>query len=167
MITRAADESAPLQHTQWRIWQELVVRFRFFEIAPIQDWARLIARLDSRAIRTAGCLNGIPFSDFISADWGSGNSDMILTLWQAYRPLISAGETGSQELDAPDSRALKALTRSLRKATSDPPKPPLNTNPSSGIRTGRPGKSYSRARWNQVPSIGRILARLSGRSCLG
>ena len=54
MITRAADESAPLQHTQWRIWQELVVRFRFFEIAPIQDWARLIARLDSRGIRTAG-----------------------------------------------------------------------------------------------------------------
>ena len=36
MITRAADASAPLQHTQWRIWQELVVGFRLFEISPTQ-----------------------------------------------------------------------------------------------------------------------------------
>ena len=114
-ITHATDESVPLQHTQWRIWHELIVRFHLFEIAPIADWVSLIARLDSRGIRTPGCLHGIPFSDFAKTDWESGNTDMILMLWQAARTLVTRGATSAKGLIVPDSTDLQNLIFSLRK----------------------------------------------------
>ena len=80
MITHAADESAPLQHTQWRIWKGLGAGFRLFEIAPIQDLARLIAWLDSRWIRVPGRQGGIPYTEFTSADWELGIPEVILTM---------------------------------------------------------------------------------------
>ena len=115
MITHATDESAPLHHTQWRIWHELIVRFHLFEIAPIADWVSLIARLDSREIRTPGCLGGIPFSDSTMADWESGNPDMILMLWQAARSLVTRWATSAKELNVPDSADCQKLILSLRK----------------------------------------------------
>ena len=48
VITHNAGESASLQHTQWRIWCELIARYHLFEIAPIADCVSLISRLDSR-----------------------------------------------------------------------------------------------------------------------
>ena len=91
MVTRATDESAPLRHTQWRIWRELVGRFHLFEIAPTQDWVRLIDRPDPQGIGATGCLIGIPCSDFTCANWVSDNPDVVLILRQAARPLLTAG----------------------------------------------------------------------------
>ena len=109
IITCATDGSVPLQHKQWRIWHALIVRFLLFEIAPIQDWVLLRARLDFRGIRAPGCANGTPFVDFTNAGWGIGRPDMIPILWQAARTLITEWAAGSRELTAPDSREFRPM----------------------------------------------------------
>ena len=47
-IARASDEQIPLEHTQWRIWRRLLVRFHLFEVTDIKNWVAPIARFDTR-----------------------------------------------------------------------------------------------------------------------
>ena len=49
-IARASDEQVPSGHTQWRIWRQLLIRFRLFEVTDIKSWVALITRSDSRGI---------------------------------------------------------------------------------------------------------------------
>ena len=115
MITHAADEAAPLQRKQWRIWRELIVRFHLFGTSPISDWVSPIARLDSRVSEPHGRISGIPFSDFTKADWESTNPDMILMLWQAARPLVTSGAKCARELTVPGATDFQNLIVSLSK----------------------------------------------------
>ena len=49
-VVRASDEQIPLVHTQWRIWRQLLIRLRLFEVADSMAWVALISRFDSRGI---------------------------------------------------------------------------------------------------------------------
>ena len=60
MIVRATDESIPIHHTNWRIWQEIIARFRLFEAAEIGVWIATSELLGSFGILTPGCSARIP-----------------------------------------------------------------------------------------------------------
>ena len=50
-IAHSENEQIPMEHTHWRIWRLLLIRFHLFEVADIRSWAALISRFDSRGIR--------------------------------------------------------------------------------------------------------------------
>ena len=85
MIVHASDEQIPLEHTQWRIWRQLLIRFHLFEVTDIKAWVALIARFDSRGIRSPLCLQRIPYTELMAADWELPHPVMLIWIWQATR----------------------------------------------------------------------------------
>ena len=69
MIAHATDETVPIYSSAWRIWHELIVRFRLFELAGLREWVTLVARFESKGIRTPYCLARIPFGELSRIDW--------------------------------------------------------------------------------------------------
>ena len=69
MIAHATDETTPIQHGNWRIWQMLLIRYRLFELADTLQWATLIARMDSANISIPDTLGRIPFYEIPTIDW--------------------------------------------------------------------------------------------------
>ena len=85
MIAHASDEQIPMADTQWRIWRQLLIRFRLFEVTDIRNWAALIARFDTRGIRPPLCLERIPYAELIAVGWEMPRPDMLIWTWQATR----------------------------------------------------------------------------------
>ena len=85
MIVRATDEAMPILHSRWALWQGVITRFHLYEIAGVKCWISLIARFDTRGIRSPICLRRIPFGGLIRPGWETPNPDMLLWLWQAAR----------------------------------------------------------------------------------
>ena len=48
MVAHASDEEMALEHTQWRIWRLLLIRFHLSEVADVMAWVALISRFDAR-----------------------------------------------------------------------------------------------------------------------
>ena len=85
MIVHASDEPIPPEHTQWRIWRQLMIRFHLFEVTDIKAWVALIARFDSRGIRPPICLQRIPYTGLMATGWELPHPDMLIWIWHAAR----------------------------------------------------------------------------------
>ena len=114
MIVHASDEQIPREHTQWRIWRQLIIRFHLFEISDIKAWAAPISRFRSRGIRSPLCLQRIPYAELIAADWELPHPDMIIWIWQAARRDSAPChfERPHAEITPPDD--FQTLIRTLR-----------------------------------------------------
>lgn len=85
MRVRATDVSIPLHHTQWVVWKETNSRLRLLEVSDIRARVALIARFDTRGVRSPKCIGQIPFAELTAADWELHHPDMIIWVWQAAR----------------------------------------------------------------------------------
>ena len=81
MIAHSADEAVPLEHPQWALWEGLIARYHLFEMAPTSDRATLVAKLDTRGIRSPADLTRLLFEDLSNSDWGLPHPDMMVWLW--------------------------------------------------------------------------------------
>ena len=89
------DPSRPILRGEWEMWKSVIIRPHLYEIAAHHYWGCLIARFDSRGIRSSLHLARIPFAALIKVGWGLRNKDMVIWIWQAamgystpYRPNI-------------------------------------------------------------------------------
>ena len=91
MIAHASDPCVPILHTQWELWKTVIVKYHLFEIADLQSWTSLVARLDTKSVRTPWELQRAEFRELNEVDWGADNPDMLLRLWQAARQQATPG----------------------------------------------------------------------------
>ena len=69
MLAQSTGDTIPIYASAWRIWHELIIRLRLFEIAEIREWVTLVARFDSKGIRTPRCMARIPFDELSRIYW--------------------------------------------------------------------------------------------------
>ena len=113
-IVHATDETAPIQHGNWRIWHMLIIRYHLFELADTRQWMTLVARLGSMNIHIPDTLGRIPFYEISTIDWQRESSDMILLLWQAAKQDISGFADTKVGQAPPAIREFRNLIYSIR-----------------------------------------------------
>ena len=114
MIIYAADDAIPLEHTQWNLWRTLMARHRLFEITDMRHWVSLVARLDTRGIRTPFCLQRVPFRELSAVDWEVEYPDMLLMMWQAARLEATPHRRAPPAADSVDFESFRSMIMSLR-----------------------------------------------------
>ena len=114
MIVRASDEEMPLEHTQWRIWRILLIRFQLFEVTDVKAWVALISRFGARGIRSPLCIQRIPYAELIAADWELPHPDMSIWIWQASRHDSSPCRITKPHAEHTPPDGFHGMIRSLR-----------------------------------------------------
>ena len=115
MIARASDPGVPILHTQWELWKTVIAKYHLFEIADLQSWTSLVARLDTKSVRTPWDLHRIEFRELNEIDWGADNPDMLLWLWQAARQQATPGTVSPPVALYTPQPGFRKLILSLRK----------------------------------------------------
>ena len=118
-IAHAAGESNPIGRPNWLLWKALVIRYHLFEAADTTQWISLIAKLDTRGIRTPPCLAGFAFSDICSMGWETREPDISAWLWQAARQDAAPLPLGRPRLGSEGATDFQDLIYSLRTDSVD------------------------------------------------
>ena len=114
MLLHATDDTIPIFATNWRIWHELIIRFHLFEIADVLEWVALVARFDSKGIRTPRCLARMPFGELSRVDWGCSSPVTIFLTWQAARQDYGGVPVTAVGQEPPSLRGFQNLTDSIQ-----------------------------------------------------
>ena len=119
MLIYAAGEKSTILHHQWIVWQKLITRFHLFGTTGITTWMGLIARFDTRNVRTPSCLARIPFNQLVAAEWELSHPDMMAWIRRAARQ-----DTGEFDRTLPTSEMtpkpdFQGLISSLRARTAN------------------------------------------------
>ena len=114
MIAHSADESRPFEHAQWALWRGVIVRYHMFEISPLRDWVALVARLDTKGLRTPADLALVDFQDLESTDWQLTHPDTLIWLRQGANQDVTAHPPSSSHQPLCSDSDLQSLIFSLR-----------------------------------------------------
>ena len=114
MIAHATDETRTFEHAQWALWRGAIIRYYLFEISPLRGWISLVARLDSRGIRTPTDLARCEFSDLEATDWQLPHPDMLIWLWQGARQGNTTRPPATSHRPLSSAADLQSLILSLR-----------------------------------------------------
>ena len=84
-FAHSAGESNPIGHPCWLLWKALIILYHLFDAADSTHRTALVAKLDTRGIRTPLCLARFSFSGLVAMDLQTPDPDLLTRLWHPDR----------------------------------------------------------------------------------